>query len=346
MATTIRDIARAANVSIGTVSRALKNQPGLSESTRQRVVETAQRLGYDAAQLRPRIRRLTFLLHRQHNNFGASPFFSHVLHGVEDACRVHGIVPSLLTAGPTEDIAEQLRLHAPDAIAVAGFVEPETLAAVAAMQRPLVLIDLWAPNMRSVNLDNAEGAAIAMRHLFSLGRKRVAFIGGSLAHYSIAQRAQGDRRALFEAGLLFDPSLETTIDAHLPPEEGAALAMQRLLDTHSPEHAPNAVFAYNDVAALAAMRVALARGLRVPEDIAFVGFDDIPAASHATPSLTTIAIDKEALGARGVQMLLDDAPSELTVRLPVQLVVRASTAGEARAQHALGSAGIESEITS
>ncbi|MGN6665512.1 MAG: LacI family DNA-binding transcriptional regulator [Trinickia sp.] len=345
MATTIRDIARAANVSIGTVSRALKNQPGLSEATRRRVVETAQRLGYDAGQLRPRIRRLTFLLHRQHNNFGASPFFSHVLHGVEDACRIHGIVPSLLTAGPTEDVAEQLRLHAPDAIAVAGFVEPETLAAVAAMQRPLVLIDLWAPNLRSVNLDNAEGAALAMRHLFALGRKRVAFIGGSLAHYSIAQRALGYRRAFFEAGLLFDPSLETTIDAHLPPDEGAALAMQRLLDTHGPERAPNAVFAYNDVAALAAMRVALARGLRVPEDIAFVGFDDIPAAAHATPALTTIAIDKEALGARGVQMLLEDAPDELTVRLPVQLVVRASTTGGSRAQHALGSAGIESEIT-
>ncbi|RDV00013.1 LacI family DNA-binding transcriptional regulator [Trinickia dinghuensis] len=345
MATTIRDIARAANVSIGTVSRALKNQPGLSEATRMRVVETAQRLGYDAAQLRPRIRRLTFLLHRQHNNFGASPFFSHVLHGVEDACRAHGIVPSLLTAGPTEDVAEQLRLHAPDAIAVAGFVEPETLAAVAAMQRPLVLIDLWAPNMRSVNLDNAAGAALAMRHLFDLGRKRVAFIGGSLAHYSIAQRALGYRRAFFEAGLLFDPSLETSIDAHLPPDDGAALAMQRLLDTHGPERAPNAVFAYNDVAALAAMRVVLARGLRVPEDIAIVGFDDIPAAGHATPALTTIAIDKEALGARGVQLLLEDTPGELTVRLPVRLVVRASTVGGAGAHHALGSAGIESETT-
>ncbi|MBU6486429.1 MAG: LacI family transcriptional regulator [Burkholderiales bacterium] len=346
MATTIRDIARAANVSIGTVSRALKNQPGLSEATRLRVVETAQRLGYDAAQLRPRIRRLTFLLHRQHNNFGASPFFSHVLHGVEDACRAHGIVPSLLTAGPTEDVAEQLRLHAPDAIAVAGFVEPETLASVAAMQRPMVLIDLWAPNMRSVNLDNAQGAMLAMRHLFALGRKRVAFIGGSLAHYSIAQRALGYRRAFFEAGLLFDPSLETSIDAHLPPDEGAELAMQRLLDSQGPEHMPNAVFAHNDVAALAAMRVALARGLRVPEDIAFVGFDDIPAASHATPALTTVAIDKEALGARGVQLLLEDTPVELTVRLPVRLVARASTVGGAGAQHALGQAGIESEITS
>src|ERR1700744_1932660 len=101
MATTIRDIAREARVSIGTVSRALKNQPGLSETTRERVVEAARQLGYDPAQLPPRVPPLTFLLHRHHNNSAASPFFSHVLHGVEDPCRERGIVPSVLTAGPT-----------------------------------------------------------------------------------------------------------------------------------------------------------------------------------------------------------------------------------------------------
>ncbi|WP_042299323.1 LacI family DNA-binding transcriptional regulator [Paraburkholderia kururiensis] len=326
MGTTIRDVARAASVSIGTVSRALKNQPGLSDATRTRVIEVARSLGYDAAQLRPRIRRLTFLLHRQHNNFAASPFFSHVLHGVEDACRERGIVPSLLTAGPTEDVVQQLRLHAPDAIAIAGFVEPETLATLTAMQRPLVLIDLWAPGLRSVNLDNAAGAGLAMRHLFQQGHKRIAFIGGSLAHFSIAQRALGYRRAFFDAGLLFDPSLEVNIDAGLDPDAGAALAMQRLLDAPASAR-PDAVFAYNDAAALAAMRVCLANGLRVPEDIAIVGFDDIPGAAHASPPLTTVAVDKEALGRRGVALLLEDTPGETEIRLPVQLITRASTLG-------------------
>jgi hypothetical protein len=97
MGTTIRDVARAASVSIGTVSRALKNQPGLSEATRTRVIEVAQQLGYDSAQLRTRIRRVTFLLHRQHNNFAVSPFFSHVLNGFEEACRERRLVPSVLT---------------------------------------------------------------------------------------------------------------------------------------------------------------------------------------------------------------------------------------------------------
>lgn len=333
MGTTIRDVAQAANVSIGTVSRALKNQPGLSEATRERVVEVARSLGYDVAQLRPRIRRLTFLLHRQHNNFAASPFFSHVLHGVEDACRERAIVPALLTAGPADDTVQQLRLHAPDAIAVAGFVEPEMLAALVALQRPLVLIDLWAQGLRSVNVDNAAGAALAMQHLFALGRRRIAFIGGSLAHFSIAQRALGYRRAFFEAGMLFDPSLETTIDGGLDPDTGAALAMQRLIDAARAESRPppDALFAYNDAAALAALRVCTANGLRVPEDIAIIGFDDIPGATHVSPALSTIAVDKEALGRRGVELLLEETPAENEIRLPVRLVARASTLGAAAA---------------
>ncbi|MFP6557203.1 LacI family DNA-binding transcriptional regulator [Paraburkholderia sp. B3] len=328
MGTTIRDVAQAANVSIGTVSRALKNQPGLSEATRARIVELARTLGYDCGQLRPRIRRLTFLLHRQHNNFAASPFFSHVLHGVEDACREHGIVPALLTAGPADDTVQQLRLHAPDAIAVAGFVEPEMLAALVALRRPLVLIDLWAPGLRSVNIDNLAGAALAMNHLFELGRRRIAFIGGSLAHYSIAQRALGYRRAFFEAGLLFDPSLEVTIDAGLDPDSGAARAMERLLDA-TRNAPPDAVFAYNDAAALAAMRICQQRGLRVPADIAIVGFDDIAGAAHAAPPLSTIAVDKEALGRRGVELLLEETPDANELSLPVQLIVRGSTTGAA-----------------
>ncbi|WP_248320890.1 LacI family DNA-binding transcriptional regulator [Caballeronia sp. Sq4a] len=330
MATTIRDVARAASVSIGTVSRALKNQPGLSEATRVRVVEVAQRLGYDSAQLRTRIRRVTFLLHRQHNNFAVSPFFSQVLHGFEEACRERRLVPSVLTAGPTQDLAQQMRLHAPDAIAVAGFVEPELLAHLQSLARPIVLIDLRAPGFRSVDIDNAKGAALAMQHLFALGRRRVAFIGGSLAHHSIAQRALGYRKAYFDAGLLFDPTLEITAQAGVPADVAAADAMERLIAETRAKSSPlpDAVFAYNDAAALAAMRVCLARGLRVPDDIAFVGFDDIPAAAHSAPPLSTVAVDKEALGRRGVELLLDDhstSPDQADSLMSVEFIARASS---------------------
>ena len=122
MRPTIRDIASAANVSIGTVSRALKKQPGLTEQTRIHVQKIASQLGYNESNLRQgKIRRLTFLLHRQHNNFVASPFFSHVLHGVETACRERSIVPTVVR-GAADNVMNNL--HGPDGW-VAGFMEPK-----------------------------------------------------------------------------------------------------------------------------------------------------------------------------------------------------------------------------
>ncbi|KNE75897.1 Transcriptional regulator [Candidatus Burkholderia crenata] len=297
------------------------------------VVEAARQLGYDAAQLRTRIRRVTLLLHRQHTNFAVSPFFSHVLHGFEEACRDRRLVPSVLTAGPTHDLAQQMRLHALDAVAVAGFIEPELLAHLRSMNRPVVLmIDLRAPGFRSVNVDNARGGALTMQHLFALGRRRIAFIGGSLAHYSISQRAMGYRLAYFEAGLFFNPTLEVTTQPAIDADVAAADAMERLIAQARTQSTPlpDAVFAYNDAAALAAMRVCLAHGLRVPEDIAFVGFDDIPAA-QSTPPLTTVTVDKEALGRRGVKLLLETAQSHddantIDTLVPVHLIPRVSSA--------------------
>jgi LacI family repressor for deo operon, udp, cdd, tsx, nupC, and nupG len=325
MRPTIRDIASAAKVSIGTVSRALKKQPGLTEQTRIHVQKIATQLGYDEANLRQgRIRRLTFLLHRQHNNFVASPFFSHVLHGVETACRERSIVPTVLSIGAADNVMEQIRLHEPDALAVAGFMEPEVLELLAQTGKPVVLIDLWAPGFRSINPDNLSGALAATRHLIKLGRQRLAFISGPLSHYSIAQRARGYRQALFEAGRLFDPRLEINLQSGPELHLHAAAAMQNLLQSDAP---PDAVFCYNDATALAVMNVCQARGLRIPEDIAIVGFDNIDAAASSTPPLTTLAVDKEALGQMGIKLLLDDALAQPEVMLPVELIQRASTLG-------------------
>ena len=144
MSATIRDIADKAGVSIGTVSRALKNQRGLSDETRRLVRRVARELGYDPARLRGRKgQRLVFLLHRHHSSFATNPFFSFVLHGVEEACREFGIVPTLLTTGPAEPVRDQLRLHEPDALLVAGFFEAEVLNLLGGLELPMALIDFW-----------------------------------------------------------------------------------------------------------------------------------------------------------------------------------------------------------
>jgi len=324
MSVTIRDIAEAAGVSIGTVSRALKNQRGLSDETRRAVRRVARELGYDATRLRStRAQRLVFLLHRQHSSFTTNPFFSYVLHGVEEACRDYGVAPTLLATGPTDPVRDQLRLHEPDAVLAAGYFEAEVLNLVASLELPMALVDFWLPGQPSINPDNIEGGFLATRHLLETGRKRIAYIAGSLAHFSIRERAHGYRRALFEAGVLADPDLEVVAPPGVDPDQGAAHAMRQLLRLRQ---RPDAVFACNDVAALAALQVCLDAGLQVPRDIAVVGFDDIPAAAAAQPPLTTLRVDKEGLGRAGVDLIMrgHELPQQAT--LPVELVVRASSA--------------------
>jgi len=322
---TIRDIAEATGLSIGTVSRALKNQAGMTEATRQKVREAALRLGYDFSQLKKgRIRRIAFLLHSQHNTLASSPFFSSVLHGAEEACRREGIALSFIVVGPAEPVLEQIRLHQPDAILCAGFFEPEVLAALMQTGKPIVLADMHRRGFSSINPDNLLGGFLATRHLLRSGRRRIAMLSGSPAHYSIQQRNRGFRRALFEAKIHADPDLEVIIPTLGEGDEAVAEAMRSLL--RLPKR-PDAVFCYNDSTALVAMKTCLAEGLKIPYDIAVVGFDDISSAAVAVPPLSTVRVDKEALGATGVELLLnhkpDEPPAEMT--LTVEMIVRESS---------------------
>lgn len=324
MNVTIRDIAKAAGLSSGTISRALKNEGGLTEETRRVVLDIAHSMGYDLGRLRQKkLRRLTFLLHRQHNNMSSSPFYTPVLHGAAEACRKHGIILSFTAVGPVEGVLDQIRLHQSDAILCAGYFEPEMLAALRTIGKPLALIDMKLAGYTSANPDNMMGGYLAARHLLDIGRERIGFIFGSLAHFSIRERARGFRQALYNAGVLADPRLEVMMPEGVELEQGAREAMEALLTLPQP---PDAVFCYNDAAALVAMDTCMRAGLKVPYDISIVGFDDIAAAAHAPRPLTTLSIDKSALGALGVELLLNGQAEGVTERvLPVSLIVREST---------------------
>jgi len=324
MAVTIRDIARATGYSIGTVSRALKNQDGLTDKTRARICAVAREMGYDFGKLRDTdVRRIAFLLHRQHNTQAASPFYLPVLHGAEDACRKRGIALSFVVVGPAEPVLDLVRLHQPDALLCAGFFETELLAALRDTAKPLVLLDMRLPGYRSVNPDHALGGYLAARHLLRMGRRRIAMITGPLAHHSILERYRGFRKALFEARMLADPGLEVQLPSIGNVQDNVQAAVDALL---AREARPDALFCYNDSTALAAMRHCLERGLKVPHDIAIVGFDDISAAASAVPPLSSIKIDKDVLGRMGVDLLLDkNAAPGVEQTLAVQLVERESS---------------------
>ncbi|POP47937.1 LacI family transcriptional regulator [Superficieibacter electus] len=322
--TRIKDIATACGVSIAAVSRALKGQPGLSDETRQRILSIAEAEGYDFSRLRNgRIKRLLFLLHRHHNIASALPFYSTVMLGVADACRENDIAMSFQPVGPEDAIADLIALHQPDAILCAGYLEPEIIGELRKISLPVALVDLWAADFPCVNPDNYHGGFVVTRHLIEQGRRRIAFLGDAHHHYSIRQRLEGYQQALFEAGL----SLPAQYRVEMPPvreiEQALTEGMETLLSLPQP---PDAIFAYNDVAALIAMRICARKGYRVPEDIAIVGFDDIDAAAWAYPPLTTVAVDKRELG-RDAFRLLVTGEGERNLLLPVRLVIRESSPG-------------------
>lgn len=323
MSVTVRDIARAAGVSVGTVSRALKNQSGLSEQTREHIWQVAVSLGYDFDRLQSEpIRRISFLLHRQHNTLTANPFFSAVLHGAEDACRTLDASLGFLAVGPADPVMAQLSRQQADALLCVGFFEPELLQLLGQAGKPMVLVDQWAMDYPCVNPDNEAGGFLATQHLLGCGRRRIAFLASSLAHYSIRQREHGYRRALFEAGILANPALDVIAPPGMDVEAGVTQLVRELLAL--PQR-PDAIFAFNDAAALIAMRLCQEAGLSVPDDIAIVGFDDIEMAVLANPPLTTVRVDKARLGRRGVELLAQRATGGQEVQ-PVELIVRGSSA--------------------
>ena len=326
--TRIKDIASACGVSIAAVSRALKGQPGLSDETRQRILAIAQAEGYDFSRLRSgRIKRLLFLLHREHNIASALPFYSTVMLGVADACRENDIAMSFQPIGPEDALADLINLHQPDALICAGYLEPEVLAALRQSALPVALVDLWAADFPCVNPDNYHGGFVATRHLLEQGRTRIAFLGTSQRHYSIRQRVEGYQQALFDAGLVLPPAYRIEVPPVKDIEQALVEGMSQLLALAQP---PDAIFAYNDVAALVAMRECARRGIRVPEDVAIVGFDDIDAAAWAHPPLSTVAVDKRELGRDAFQLLLGEE-SERNLLLPVRLVARESSVTDASA---------------
>lgn len=324
MTVTIRKIAEKTGRSIGTVSRALKNQDGLGEETRALIVAAAREMGYDFGNLKGgRMRRIAFLLHAQHSTLRSSPFYLPVLNGAESACRKQGIALSLLTVNPAEPVGELVRLHQPDAILCAGYFEPEVLVALRASGKPVVLLDMRLPGYTSVNPDHRLGGYLATRHLIEVGRKRIAMLSGPLAHYSIQERMRGFRKALYDARRLADPDLEIMLPGVGDSDLAVREAVGKLL---AMTHRPDALFCYNDSTALVAMRACIEAGLKVPHDIAIVGFDDINAAAAAVPPLSSISIDKEALGAAGVELLtLAETSQVLEKVLDVRLVVRESS---------------------
>ncbi|HYW48520.1 MAG TPA: LacI family DNA-binding transcriptional regulator [Bryobacteraceae bacterium] len=326
----IKDIAQLANVSHSTVSRALRSSRLISEATAGRIRRIAREAGYaPSAAARSLVTRRSDAIGVVVTNI-ADPFVAGVVSGIEEVATEKGYSVFLANshADPEREVrvAQSLEERRVDGIIVTSSrVGAMYVPLLSRMRVPIVLLNNQHPSefVHSVMIANAEAALEATRHLVGLGHRHIAYLGDRYGHQSETERFSGYRRALEEAGLALEPELVAQGDGK---PEGAGPAMAHLLAL---PHPPTAVFCYNDLSALGAMREAFARDLRVPSDLSIVGFDDLYISRYLNPPLTTVRQPMHQMGRMAMETLLDllaGGRRDHNLKVPGDLIVRESTA--------------------
>lgn len=325
--TTVTEVAKMAGVSVSTVSRILNGSARVADDKREAVEKAIAALNFKPNLFAQSLKRGSSMTVGVLVQAVESPFFTETLRGIEDALNGTGYAP-LIVSGHwnASEEAERIRLllarRVDGLILLSGHLDDEEVIAFSEYL-PIVAAGrrLEAPRAASLCLDNVEGGRIATRYLISLGHTRIAHISGPADHIDALERLSGYRLALEEAGIAFDPGLVVQGDFR---EGGGLLAMNRLLDQGLPI---SAVFASNDQAAYGARLALYRRGIRVPEDISLIGFDDLPGSSYTTPPLTTIRQSVYEMGCQAALALLSlIAGQRVALELPpMELVIRETT---------------------
>jgi len=325
---TITDVARTAGVSVATVSKVINGRDGVAAATQQRVRAVVEDLGF-ASSLGARSLRAhrTGVLGVLVSEF--EPYSTEILKGAWSVVRTSPYELMSWAGGTGGD--EHTGWERRSLARLAGtLIDGAVLVTPSISERrtgfPLVAIDPHTGPMElpTVDADNLGGAVSATRLLLGLGHRRIAFLAGRPDLESARLREQGFREAMAAAGISVDPALVRIGD--YDPERAEA-PVRELLALADP---PTAIFAANDLTAIRTMEVAAALGLRVPEDLSVIGFDNIPESAMSVPALTTVTQPLHEIGAAAMRMLLAFlAKEEVTaphLRLPTSLVVRESTA--------------------
>lgn len=325
---TIKDVARAAGVSVATVSRVYNGSARVRDDTRDLVRQVAADLGYI-----PNGAARSLITSRSHTIGVLLPdlygeFFSEVIRGIDLAAhrgKYHLLLSSARHTGAELEAALRSMRGRVDGLIV---MSPELDAGTARRSLPEnfpVLLLNTPPSdagFGSMAVENFEGARAMVSHLASLGHRRIAIIRGAERNFDASERLRGYRAALDEAGITRDPALELAGDFSEESGHTAAKAMLAYRER------PTAVFAANDCMAIGALSAFREAGLQVPRDMALGGFDDIPMGRYLDPALTSVHVDISALGERATVRLLDmldESPRDLRREtLPTTLVVRRS----------------------
>lgn len=328
--TTIREVAERAGVSIATVSHVLNGTRFVSGDLRARVQQAMQDLGYQpnrvARSLRSGKSHTVGLVLPDSSN----PYFAEIARAIQNTAFESGY--SVLLCNTDGELDKEslygallIEKQVDGVILIAAGASGQHIRDLQRRGIPLAVVDRDSPDafVDSVQIDNRQGGRLAAHHLYELGHRRVACIGGPPEVYPSYDRVYGYLDARRAAGLPDDPTL--VVNANFRPDGGYEAALA-LLKSAEP---PTAIFACNDMMAMGVIGAIVECGLRCPEDVSVVGFDDMHLARYANPPLTTVAQPKQEMGRAAMLLLLERMNTrDLPIRSPLleaALVVRRST---------------------
>ena len=313
MPVSIKDIAKEAGVTPGTVSRALRDSPRVSPETKKRIQHLADEMGYAPdAQARSLVTGRTQTIGVVVTTM-TDPFIGSIVQAIESAAYDQGYAVILASSNdiPEREIAsaKMLQSRRVDGVIVTssrvGILYQESLDQ---LRVPVVLINSLAQQggrqTFTVSVDNTHGGYLATKHLIQKGHRRIGYVAAPADRSDSVKRMAGHRDALTEVGIDSDSSLV------VQGTGGAGGGQRALLELLSLDDAPSAVFCYNDMTAIGLIDAARKAGLSLPQDLAIVGFDDIAFAQLANPPLTTIAQPVAQLGKEAMEMVLELLRSE------------------------------------
>jgi len=331
----IRDVAKLAGVAPITVSRCINNSGYCSPETRARVEAAVAELGFVpnrlASGLRSKRTNTLALVLTDITN----PYFTTIARGVEDTASAAGY--TVVFCNTDESLAKEkmylqmlLEKRVDGILLVPALSERESVAFIKKQNIPIVVLDRRVPNLRTdvVRCDSERGACELTQLLLSLGHRNIAVLNGPQGVSTADDRLQGYRRALADAGIPSEAALE--FHGMFRQESGSDMTRQAMAQTPR----PTALFAANNFIAYGALKALQELGLRVPEDVAVVGFDDLPPALVAFPFLTVAAQPAYEMGKTATEILLEKLGGGASVHyrevvLPAEIVVRESS-GQAR----------------
>lgn len=319
MKISIKKISEVTGFSPATVSNALNYKKGVNADTASKILKTAYDLGYFEEN---RITKIKFVMFKRKGVVVEdTPFFPAMISGVEQECRACGMEMSLCNLDKRDpDYQEQvnwlMRDKAAAVILLGTEMMDEDSELIRGLTCPLVVIDYWKEDMSfdAVLINNADSARMATEYLIANGHTEIGYLQGRMRIKPFRSRSVGYQTALQKAMLPLRKEFVVTLS---PTMDGAYEDMRKFLSGNP--GMPTAFFADNDIIALGAMKAMSERGIRIPDDVSIVGFDDLTFSSISNPPLTTLRVPKQEMGRIAVRRLRDILQDNDSLRLKTQV---------------------------